>query len=483
MSTSGSCASLGPEDAVADVRTWRAAPAPGSSTRRRQNSAAHNGAQGALHIRILARTTHHVRRHRGTESRRNSSPEMHRLCALCASVALYVTIPRLGRMIGRQHDVFGCEGHRSRAGRRRRPREADGAGPRGRRAPARRRGSGAALRARFRDRRTSLPTILPGPVDRARERRDAADGPGGRTNGDSAFIRCRPSRARADPNSSTARGRAVTAEHDAARERAHWLAGRLGLRPFDIRDESRVAVSRRRRDGVELPRHALSRGRASARERRRAAGGAAAADAAYHRQRLRADRPHRPRRRGDRRRAPRRDPSGRAGSRSPLPGDGAGDTRRDDGSHGRRAPPRPRAAPQSRRQSPSCRRWARCTAGHVALFETARRSADVVVASIFVNPSQFGDPADLAALSAHGGAGRAPGRIRGRRFLLRSRRRRAVPRGIRDVGPGRRPGARISKARIAPAIFAGSRPSARNSSTSSRRTSRSSGRRTRSRSP
>ena len=34
--------------------------------------------------------------------------------------------------------------------------------------------------------------------------------------------------------------------------------------------------------------------------------------------------------------------------------------------------------------------------GHVALFETARRNADVVVASIFVNPSQFGDPADLA---------------------------------------------------------------------------------------
>jgi predicted short-subunit dehydrogenase-like oxidoreductase (DUF2520 family) len=33
---------------------------------------------------------------------------------------------------------------------------------------------------------------------------------------------------------------AVTAEHDAARERGHWLADRLGLRPFDIRDESRV---------------------------------------------------------------------------------------------------------------------------------------------------------------------------------------------------------------------------------------------------
>jgi pantoate--beta-alanine ligase len=35
-------------------------------------------------------------------------------------------------------------------------------------------------------------------------------------------------------------------------------------------------------------------------------------------------------------------------------------------------------------------------AGHVALFDAARRAADVVVASIFVNPSQFGDPKDLA---------------------------------------------------------------------------------------
>jgi len=35
--------------------------------------------------------------------------------------------------------------------------------------------------------------------------------------------------------------------------------------------------------------------------------------------------------------------------------------------------------------------------GHVALFETARRETDVVVATLFVNPTQFGDPADLAA--------------------------------------------------------------------------------------
>jgi pantoate--beta-alanine ligase len=36
-------------------------------------------------------------------------------------------------------------------------------------------------------------------------------------------------------------------------------------------------------------------------------------------------------------------------------------------------------------------------AGHAALFEVARGECAVVVASIFVNPLQFGDPADLAA--------------------------------------------------------------------------------------
>jgi pantoate--beta-alanine ligase len=35
--------------------------------------------------------------------------------------------------------------------------------------------------------------------------------------------------------------------------------------------------------------------------------------------------------------------------------------------------------------------------GHLALFRTARRECDSVVASLFVNPTQFGDPADLAA--------------------------------------------------------------------------------------
>lgn len=35
--------------------------------------------------------------------------------------------------------------------------------------------------------------------------------------------------------------------------------------------------------------------------------------------------------------------------------------------------------------------------GHIALFRAARQSSDYVVVSSFVNPAQFGDPADLAA--------------------------------------------------------------------------------------
>jgi pantoate--beta-alanine ligase len=35
--------------------------------------------------------------------------------------------------------------------------------------------------------------------------------------------------------------------------------------------------------------------------------------------------------------------------------------------------------------------------GHIALFQAARAESDPVVASLFVNPTQFNDPADLAA--------------------------------------------------------------------------------------
>ena len=39
-------------------------------------------------------------------------------------------------------------------------------------------------------------------------------------------------------------------------------------------------------------------------------------------------------------------------------------------------------------------------AGHRALLDTARAECDVVVASVFLNPAQFSDPADLAAYPA-----------------------------------------------------------------------------------
>jgi pantoate--beta-alanine ligase len=42
-------------------------------------------------------------------------------------------------------------------------------------------------------------------------------------------------------------------------------------------------------------------------------------------------------------------------------------------------------------------RWAPCTRGHEALISSARRTADLVVVSCFVNPAQFDDPRDLAA--------------------------------------------------------------------------------------
>ena len=111
---------------------------------------------------------------------------------------------------------------------------------------------------------------------------------------------------------------AVTAESAAARERGHWLAEQLGLRPFDIRDESRVLYHA----GAAMASNFLvtlyRAAEPSAGKRRRAARGAAAADAPHDRQRLRADRPDRSRRLDDGRRASRGDPPIGARTSKPL---------------------------------------------------------------------------------------------------------------------------------------------------------------------
>ncbi len=58
---------------------------------------------------------------------------------------------------------------------------------------------------------------------------------------------------------------AVTADTPAGRARGFWLAERLGVRPFEIRDEARMLYHAGRRDRVELPGHAVSVGQQAAR--------------------------------------------------------------------------------------------------------------------------------------------------------------------------------------------------------------------------
>jgi pantoate--beta-alanine ligase len=56
--------------------------------------------------------------------------------------------------------------------------------------------------------------------------------------------------------------------------------------------------------------------------------------------------------------------------------------------------------------------------GHVALFEAARRECDIVVVSLFVNPAQFGDPADLAGYPRELGRDAATARSSGIDYLF-----------------------------------------------------------------
>jgi pantoate--beta-alanine ligase len=94
-------------------------------------------------------------------------------------------------------------------------------------------------------------------------------------------------------------------------------------------------------------------------------------------------------------------------------------------------------------------------AGHLALIRAARESCDLVVVSLFVNPTQFNAPDDLAryprdeaadARAADDGGGRPP---------LRARCRRAVSGRLRHLGRARRARPRARGGKMRPGHFRG----------------------------
>ena len=179
----------------------------------------------------------------------------------------------------------------------------------------------------------------------------------------------------------------------------------------------------------------------AARSGRRAARGARAADAPHDRQRLRADRPDRARRLGHRRRAPGGASASRArtSSRCTAPWRGRDATAMNDRSARiAERPARARAAPRRRRRIGLVPTMGALHDGHVALFRGRAPRADVVVASLFVNPTQFNDPADLAAYPRDEARDAA---ARGRRpastFCSRRRADEMYPAGHATVGRGR----------------------------------------------
>ena len=250
--------------------------------------------------------------------------------------------------------------------------------------------------------------------------------------------------------------------------RAAGFDARRPARPRGLRDRRtrRAALPRRAPPSRELPRDAPLGRRRALRSRRRAAGGPPPAHAPDDGQRLRAHRAARARRLGDRRAAIwRSSASGgpswsRCIARSP---------RRRRG--GRRAVTTARTIAELRAAldpfaravagSGSSPRWARCIAATRRSSAGHARECDVVVASIFVNPAQFGRPRTSSAIRATSSAMPTPRRSAlGRRPSSSSRRSRRCTRRVPDLGRGRGALDAVSRATRGPATSAASPRSA-----------------------
>ncbi|MBV8950400.1 MAG: pantoate--beta-alanine ligase [Actinobacteria bacterium] len=284
----------------------------------------------------------------------------------------------------------GLEHHhvRRRHGHRRRPRRHDHRRPsaraRRRRAPGRR--APTPVRARPRDRRRG-PVDPGGAVGRPRLRRDPARRarpplpPLLRAPAADAVARRRPDAARRRLGRRHVRGRGCGGTRALARRDARAAAVPPRGRPAR-------ALPRGRRRRLQLPRHALPR-RGRARPRGGGAGrGARPVDDAHDRERLRADGADRARRPGDDR-TPSRCAAGH-GARAAVRRAGRGDAavivvrstvELDLPRHGVVGLVPTMGALHE---------------GHAALFRSGRAASDVLVASLFVNPAQFAEQADLA---------------------------------------------------------------------------------------